>query len=71
VSLPRLAIFDSPWVNIPVGPLIWVMIIPMLVKVDFSARLQLKVEESRGVQSRAANLLERMQVRNGSLVVGW
>src|ERR1700675_624944 len=29
-------------VNLPVGVLIWVMIIPMLVKIDFSAMTQVK-----------------------------
>ena len=35
-------------VNIPVGLLIWVMIIPMLVKVDFGALAQVK-EHVRGI----------------------
>ncbi len=35
-------------VNLPVGALIWVMIIPMLLKIDFGALHQLK-EHSRGI----------------------
>jgi hypothetical protein len=33
-------------VNLPVGVLIWVMIIPMLVKIDFAAMTQVKSQWS-------------------------
>jgi ACR3 family arsenite transporter len=35
-------------VNLPVGVLIWVMIIPMLVKIDFAAMTQVK-SQWRGI----------------------
>jgi ACR3 family arsenite transporter len=37
-----LAGWSSTQVNIPVGLLIWVMIIPMLAKVDFGAMYQVR-----------------------------
>ena len=39
-------------VNIPVGVLIWVMIIPMLLKIDLRARSQ---AHTRGIVSRSSS----------------
>jgi ACR3 family arsenite transporter len=38
----RIAALEVAQVNIPVGVLIWVMIIPMLIKIDFGALSQVK-----------------------------
>ena len=35
-------------VNLPVGVLIWVMIVPMLVKVDFGALHEVRPQDWRG-----------------------
>ena len=43
-----IASMEIAKVNIPVGLLIWVMIIPMLVKVDFSALHQVR-QHARGI----------------------
>jgi len=44
----RLAAMEIAQVNLPVGLLIWIMIIPMLLKIDFSALHQLK-QHVRGI----------------------
>lgn len=44
----RLAAMEISQVNLPVGLLIWVMIIPMLLKIDFSALHQVK-QHVRGI----------------------
>ena len=41
-SSKRSGAWRSPSVNVPVGVLIWVMIIPMLVKIDFGALHQVR-----------------------------
>ena len=43
-----IAAMEVARVNLPVGVLIWVMIIPMLVKIDFSALAQVK-SHARGI----------------------
>ena len=43
-----IAAMEVARVNLPVGVLIWVMIIPMLVKIDFSALAQVK-SQARGI----------------------
>jgi ACR3 family arsenite transporter len=43
-----IAALELAQVNIPVGMLIWVMVIPMLLKIDFSALAQLK-SHARGM----------------------
>lgn len=42
VAFQGIANLEIAQVNIPVGALIWVMIIPMLIKIDFSALKQIK-----------------------------
>lgn len=55
-------------VNLPVGALIWVMIIPMLMKVDFGALHQLK-QHARGI---AVTLLINWLVKPFSMaLLGW
>lgn len=44
----RLAAMEIAQVNLPVGLLIWIMIIPMLLKIDFSALHQVK-QHVRGI----------------------
>ena len=45
---PRIGAMEVAHVNLPVGVLIWVMIIPMLVKVDFSALAEVR-QHVRGI----------------------
>jgi ACR3 family arsenite transporter len=51
-ALPRvfqaIGSIEVAHVNLPVGALIWVMIVPMLVKIDFSAMAQIK-NQWRGI----------------------
>ena len=55
-------------VNIPVGILIWVMIIPMLVKIDFGAMMQVK-SQWRGI---GVTLLVNWFVKPFSMaLLGW
>ena len=52
-----IARLEIAQVNIPVGILIWVMIIPMLIKIDFGALSQVKTQWRGIVVTLAVNWL--------------
>jgi ACR3 family arsenite transporter len=49
-----IASLEIAKVNLPVGVLVWVMIIPMLLKIDFGALHQVKAH-SRGIGVRCSS----------------